>query len=409
MSKNKEFLKNIHIADFEYLLPEKRIAKYPLGERDQSKLLVYRNGAMSHTVFSNLPAILTPGDVLVFNNTRVIPARLKFKKTTGANIEIFCLEPVEPSEYQVAFQSHRCTWKCIVGNLKKWKDGALTKEIDTGLRCIRLNAVKVADFKTHQYIEFTWDDDSLSFSEIIEIAGVTPIPPYLNRESEAIDYERYQTVYSKIKGSVAAPTAGLHFTKKLLRQLESNGMTSTEVTLHVGAGTFKPVQTDSIEEHEMHTEFFSVSADTLRLLMENHEKIVAVGTTTLRTLESLYWIGIKLNMGLFEIDNLLHLNQWDAYKLEATLSYSEAINILFEHVKSKGMTHLYATTQILIAPGYNIQSIKALITNFHQPKSTLLLLVATIVGSDWKKLYDYAMNHDFRFLSYGDSSILYLS
>jgi S-adenosylmethionine:tRNA ribosyltransferase-isomerase len=408
MYKNKEFLKNIHISDFDYPLPAERIAKYPLGERDQSKLLVYRYGAISHMAFSNLPAILSPGDLLVFNNTRVIPARLKFKKTTGANIEIFCLEPVEPAEYQVSFQSHRCTWKCIVGNLKKWKDGALTKVIDTGLRCIRLNAVKTEDFKTHQYIEFTWDDDSLSFSEIIELAGVTPIPPYLNRESKAIDYERYQTVYSKIKGSVAAPTAGLHFTEKSFRQLGSNGMTSTEVTLHVGAGTFKPVQTDSIEEHEMHTEFFSVSADTLRLLMENHEKIVAVGTTTLRTLESLYWIGIKLNMGLFEIDNLLHLYQWDAYKLEATLSYSEAINILFEYVKSKGMTHLYATTQILIAPGYSIQSIKALITNFHQPKSTLLLLVATIVGSDWKKIYDYAMNHDFRFLSYGDSSILYL-
>jgi S-adenosylmethionine:tRNA ribosyltransferase-isomerase len=400
----KELVANICISEYDYQLPDERIAKYPLAERDLSKLLVYRKGNISQTVFNHLPELLEPSDLLVFNNTRVIPARLKFIKSTGAHIEIFCLEPVEPSEYQISFQSHRCTWKCIVGNLRKWKDNILIKEIYHNGRTICLEASKIANFQSFQHVEFTWDDNSLTFAEIIELAGVTPIPPYLNRESEAIDTERYQTVYSKIKGSVAAPTAGLHFTDKVLEQLNT-----TAVTLHVGAGTFKPVQTETIAGHEMHTEFFSVSLQSLRLLVKKHGNIVAVGTTTLRVLESLYWIGVKLKNGEYTGGVQLHVNQWDAYKLEGLLSYSESINILINHLESSNQSEIFATTQILIAPGYRIKSIRALITNFHQPKSTLLLLVSAIIGSDWQKVYNYAMKNDFRFLSYGDSSILFVS
>jgi len=407
MYQNPTFVKNIRIADFDYNLPEALISKYPLKERDHSKLLVYQNGDITVSKFNQLPDLIDPEHLLVFNNTRVIPARLKFKKTTGANIEIFCLEPVDPSEYQLAFQSHRCTWKCIVGNLKKWKDDELIRELNLNNTNIKLRALKVKDFKTFQHIEFSWDG-SLNYSEIIELAGVTPIPPYLNRESEDIDRERYQTVYSSIKGSVAAPTAGLHFTETLLDKMKSMGIAEAKVTLHVGAGTFKPVQSELVTEHEMHTEFFSVSSKTLELLTEKHEKIIAIGTTTLRTLESLYWLGMKVKMGLVNNSDLLHLNQWEPYEINPTLSYPEAIKTLLDHLQKKEMKELYATTQIMIIPGYQIRSVKALITNFHQPKSTLLLLVAALIGNDWKKVYDYALNNDFRFLSYGDSSLLYV-
>jgi S-adenosylmethionine:tRNA ribosyltransferase-isomerase len=409
MIKPDEFLKNIHISDFDYPLPEARIAKYPLKDRDASKLLIYRDEEVSQTVFSNLPDLLTPDDLLVFNNTRVIPARLKFKKPTGAAIEIFCLEPVFPSEYEEAFRSHKPVWKCIVGNLKKWKDDILYNEIFYNGHAINLYANKIADFKTYQHIAFSWDDTSLTFAEIIELAGVTPIPPYLNRESEDIDQYRYQTVYSKIKGSVAAPTAGLHFTEQLFQKISSKESTIAEVTLHVGAGTFKPIQTGSITEHEMHTEYFSVSLKTLMLIIKKYGNIISVGTTTLRTLESLYWLGIKIHNKLIRSNNPLHINQWDAYTLEASLSFTESIEVLSDYLIKNNLAELIATTQIMIVPGYKIRSIKALITNFHQPKSTLLLLVAGIVGTDWKKVYNYAMENDFRFLSYGDSSILYLT
>lgn len=405
MINRPEALKNIHIADYDYVLPDERIAKYPLAERDQSKLLVYRNGTIVEKQFSQLAAILEPGDALIFNNTRVIPARLKFQKATGANIEIFCLEPIDPADYQVAFQSHQCTWKCIVGNLKKWKDETLVKTIDNNGKPLNLNAVKIANYQTHQYIRFSWDDDVLTFSEVIELAGVTPIPPYLHRESEAIDRDRYQTVYSRIKGSVAAPTAGLHFTDTVLKELTNKGMSLAELTLHVGAGTFKPVQSETIVDHEMHTEFFSIGKQTLKDLIRNHGKVVAVGTTTLRTLESLYWLGIKVGNGITE--EVPHLSQWDAYELEGKLTYTEALQYLVNYLESKGLDEFFATTQIMIAPGYTVRSIKALITNFHQPKSTLLLLVSAITGEHWKNIYQYAMENDFRFLSYGDSSILF--
>lgn len=405
MISKPETLRNIHIADYDYLLPDERIAKYPLAERDQSKLLVYRDGTITEHQFWQLPGIIAPNQTLVFNNTRVIPARLKFRKPTGALIEIFCLEPVDPAEYQVAFQSHQCTWKCIVGNLKKWKDDNLTQTFEAGDRSVTLTATKTEDHRTYQYIRFSWDDTNLTFSQVIEMVGVTPIPPYLHRESEAIDRDRYQTVYSRIKGSVAAPTAGLHFTDNLLKKLTEQGTSLSELTLHVGAGTFKPVQSETITDHEMHTEFFSISAQALKNLIANHGNIIAVGTTTLRTLESLYWLGIKIEN---VTDTVPHLNQWDAYELAGNIPYTVALQNLLNYMNSRGLTEFYATTQIMIAPGYKIRSIKALITNFHQPKSTLLLLVSAIAGEHWKDIYTYAMEHDFRFLSYGDSSIIYL-
>lgn len=407
MIHKPEALKNIHIADYDYVLPEERIAKYPLTERDQSKLLVYQNNTILLKKFYQLPEIIQSEDFLVFNNTKVIPARLKFRKTTGAFIEIFCLEPVEPAEYQLAFQSQRCIWKCMVGNLKKWKDGTLTKEIEVNGKLMVVEATKLEDYKTHQHIKFSWSNEKLTFSEVIDLAGITPIPPYLNRESEALDRERYQTVYSRIKGSVAAPTAGLHFTEQLLKTLTHHGVKLAELTLHVGAGTFKPVQTEVISDHEMHTEYFSVNFQTLQHLIKNHGHIISVGTTTLRTLESLYWMGVKLNKGLLSGQTIFHVNQWDAYELEGKLSYTEALQILLDYMKSLELKEFYATTQIMIAPGYEIRSIKALITNFHQPKSTLLLLVSAITGKNWKAIYEYALTNNFQFLSYGDSSIIF--
>jgi S-adenosylmethionine:tRNA ribosyltransferase-isomerase len=404
MYQNPTFIKNIQISEYDYNLPEERIAKYPLTERDQSKILIYKNGKVEVSVFNKLPELLSPDHLLVFNNTRVIPARLKFNKATGASIEIFCLEPVEPAEYERAFQSRRCVWKCIVGNLKKWKSDILIKAVDGKM----LQARKIKDFKTHQYIEFTWDDSNLSFSEIIELIGVTPIPPYLNRESEEVDRDRYQTVYSSIKGSVAAPTAGLHFTDSLLQSLNTRGITQAHLTLHVGAGTFKPVQSNSVHEHEMHTEFFAIALETVKLLINKHKSIVAVGTTSLRTLESLYWLGIKIKNDLLDKSSL-HLNQWEPYELRGTLTYPEALEVICEYMRKKELTTLYATTRIMIVPGYQIRSSQALITNFHQPKSTLLLLIAAAIGSDWRRVYDYALNNDFRFLSYGDSSLLFMN
>jgi S-adenosylmethionine:tRNA ribosyltransferase-isomerase len=412
MVNNKDLIQYISISEYDYLLPDERIAKYPLEERDQSKLLIYKDGAISETAFTQLPELLSQNELLVFNSTKVIPARLKFRKSTGAAIEIFCLEPIDPKEYQMSFQSNKCTWKCIVGNLKKWKDHELQKEIAAEVSSIILKATKIADHGTYQYIEFTWNSDQ-SFSEIIDMAGVTPIPPYLNRETEEIDRDRYQTVYSRTQGSVAAPTAGLHFTNYMLNRLRSQHIDINEVTLHVGAGTFKPVQTDDVRDHEMHTEYFSVPKETISQLFKHHGKIVAVGTTTLRTLESLYWLGVKINnagSGFFEAeqDRVWHIDQWDAYRLEGNLSYPEAMKVLLNLLDKKGSRELYATTQIMIVPGYRIRSIHALITNFHQPKSTLLLLISAITGNKWKDIYRYALDRQFRFLSYGDSSILYV-
>ncbi len=393
---------NIKIEDYIYDLPEDRIAKYPLNQRDSSKLLIYNKGKISKDFFANINRYADFNSTFVFNNTKVIQARLKFFKETGAQIEIFCLEPVDPSDYVLAFQqTKKVAWKCIVGNLKKWKDKILKKVITVGNDKVELNATKRNQDGNAQIIEFTWNNNKFTFSEILENIGVTPIPPYLNRESESVDKDRYQTIYSKLKGSVAAPTAGLHFTDEVLNKLKNKNIHIEEVTLHVGAGTFKPVKSETIDEHEMHTEHFVVKKSTIENLLKS-EKIVVVGTTSVRTIESLYWMGVKL------IENKIlysHITQWEVYELP-NLSKQESLNALLNYMNENSIDEIDASTQIMIFPGYKFKLVDVLITNFHQPKSTLLLLIAAFIGDDWEKVYDYALNNDFRFLSYGDSSIL---
>ncbi len=395
--------RNIRIEDYSYQLPDERIAKYPLTERDQSQLLVYKNGEVSKNLFSYVDDYIESNSTLVFNNTKVIQARLKFAKSTGAQIEIFCLEPIEPSDYVLAFQqTERITWKCIVGNLKKWKTGDLIQKINIQGSEIELKAAKKESAGNSQLIEFTWNGSGITFSEILESIGNTPIPPYLNRDSESIDKDRYQTIYSKQKGSVAAPTAGLHFTQRVLDKLKSKHVCIEEVTLHVGAGTFKPVKSETIDEHEMHTEHFVVTKDNLENLIRS-KNIITVGTTSVRTIESLYWLGVKLiENGTLDA----HISQWEAYELPNSISKNEALQALVDYLHKRNLHHLHASTQIMIFPGYSFKLVNKLITNFHQPKSTLLLLIAAFIGKDWKKVYDFALNNDFRFLSYGDSSIL---
>jgi len=394
---------NIRIEEYSYELPDSRIAKYPLEQRDQSQLLVYNQGEVGKDQFLNIDRYFDSDTTCVFNNTKVIQARLKFYKETGAQIEIFCLEPIEPSDYVLAFQqTEKITWKCIVGNLKKWKDQDLRKSILINNTEIELKASKVTGEGNAQIIEFTWNNKNYTFSEILENIGLTPIPPYLNRESEIIDKDRYQTIYSKLKGSVAAPTAGLHFTDKVLNKLKENQINFEEVTLHVGAGTFIPVKSETINDHEMHTEHFVVIKSTIENLLKS-KKIVAIGTTSVRTIESLYWLGIKL----LESDNFdTHISQWEAYKLSTNISKTDALKALLNYMDNMNIEELHASTQIMIFPGYNFKMVDVLITNFHQPKSTLLLLIAAFIGNGWKKVYDFALNNDFRFLSYGDSSIL---
>lgn len=394
---------NIRIEDYSYNLPDEKIAKYPLQERDQSQLLVYNQGDISKDNFINLNNYIDSDSTLVFNNTKVIQARLAFNKSTGAKIEIFCLEPIEPADYNLAFQeTEKLKWKCIVGNLKKWKSGKLSKRISVENTEIDLQAERISSDANSHIIEFTWNNDSINFSQILENVGVTPIPPYLNRESETIDKDRYQTIYSKLKGSVAAPTAGLHFTERTLEKLKQKNISIAEVTLHVGAGTFKPVKTETIDEHEMHTEHFIINKKTIENLKKAN-KIVAVGTTSVRTIESIYWLGVKL---LTNQSFESHISQWEAYKLENNISKIDALNAIVQFMDSKNIDQIDASTQIMIFPGYTFKMVDVLITNFHQPKSTLLLLIAAFIGENWKNAYDFALNNEFRFLSYGDSSIL---
>jgi len=395
----------IHIADYTYVLPDERIAKYPLKNRDASKLLIYRNDNISHTIFSDLPEILPENSLLIFNNSKVIRARLKFRKETGATIEIFCLEPVEPVDVQQAFETMKpVQWRCIVGNAKKWKQGLLQKEIKVNGETIVVKAEKNIQYGQSFIIKFSWSKNNISFADIIENMGTIPIPPYLNRKSEEIDDKRYQTVYSKHKGSVAAPTAGLHFTDDLLKKISVSGATIRNITLHVGAGTFKPVQSETIADHEMHTEHFVVEASVVKEILKNKEKIIAVGTTSVRTIESLYWLGVKL---LEREDIRNGISQWDPYNLPDNYSEAEALNALLSYMTENNLTYFNSKTAIIIVPGYRFRLVKTLITNFHQPKSTLLLLIGAFIGNNWKKVYDYALKNDFRFLSYGDSSILF--
>ncbi|NDV59525.1 S-adenosylmethionine:tRNA ribosyltransferase-isomerase [Bacteroides sp. 519] len=403
----KQAPKHIKISDYNYCLPDERIAKYPLPQRDRSKLLIYRGGDIQEEVFSSLPQYLPEGSLMIFNNTKVIQARLHFRKETGALIEVFCLEPISPNDYVLNFQqTHRAAWLCMIGNLKKWKEGKLYKQITVKGYEITLTATRGESRGTSHWVDFSWDNTAVTFADILEVFGELPIPPYLNRETQDSDKETYQTVYSKIKGSVAAPTAGLHFTPEVFNSLKARHIECEELTLHVGAGTFKPVKSEEIEGHEMHTEYISVSKDTIKKLIAYNGEAIAVGTTSVRTLESLYYIGSTLYQNQEAGEEELHVKQWQPYEQLVNISVVEALQSIVAYLDAHGMETLHSSTQIIIAPGYQYKIVKGIVTNFHQPQSTLLLLVSAFIGDDWHKVYKYALEHDFRFLSYGDSSLL---
>lgn len=400
-------IKHIRIKDFDYPLPDDRIAKFPLPERDHSKLLVYRQGCVSEDHFYHLPAYLPAGALVVCNNTKVIQARLHFRKETGALIEVFLLEPFAPADYEQMFQRRgHCEWLCLVGNLKKWKEGTLRLAVTMGGIQVVLTATRLETHATSHRVAFDWDNPQVSWAELLEAVGELPIPPYLNRATEESDKETYQTVYSKIKGSVAAPTAGLHFTDRVLADLDAHGLEREELTLHVGAGTFKPVKSEEIEGHTMHTEFISVGRRTLERLIAHDGEAIAVGTTSVRTLESLYYMGAKLIARPDLSEEQLHVTQWEPYETHPEVTTVEALRALLDYLDRHDLPALHSSTQIIIVPGYQFHVVKMLVTNFHQPQSTLLLLVSAFVKGDWQKIYDYALAHDFRFLSYGDSSLI---
>lgn len=415
--------KHIHISDYNYDLPDSRIAKFPVSPRDTSKLLVYRHGEISDDIFYNLPKYLPQKSLMVFNNTKVIQARMHFRKETGALIEVFLMEPAAPTDYELMFQTRgECSWLCMVGNLKKWKEGSLVRNFDVAGSTINFKATMrrdIIDAKsggTNYWVDFAWDNPQVSFAEILDAVGELPIPPYLNRETQDSDKTTYQTVYSKIKGSVAAPTAGLHFTDKVLAAIDAAGVRREELTLHVGAGTFKPVKSEEIDGHTMHTEYVCVRRDTLQTLLDYDCCAIAVGTTSVRTLESLYYMGVKLEANPDAAEEDLHVCQWEPYeKADGTpvdgnlidgITPQKAISNIIAWLDKNNLKTLHSSTQIIIAPGYEYKIVKVLVTNFHQPHSTLLLLVSAFLKGDWRNVYDYALSHDFRFLSYGDSSIL---
>ena len=400
--------RHIKIKDYTYSLPEERIAKYPVAKRDESKLLVYNKGVISHDVFKNIPQYLDAGSLLIYNNTKVIQARIHFHKETGALIEVFLLEPYSPHDYEQVFQSrNRCSWVCLVGNLKKWKTGRLTRVINVTGSDVLLSIEKKGESGIGHVIEFSWEGD-VCFSEILDAIGELPIPPYLNRDTEESDKTTYQTVYSKIKGSVAAPTAGLHFTDAVLQDIAAHDIECDEVTLHVGAGTFKPVKSEEIEGHEMHREFISVRRSTIENIIAHGGKVTAVGTTSVRTLESLYYIGCNImsHPDIEDEEALSISDQWTPYDTPQEVDTVEALQAIVGWMNRQGISTLHTSTKIIIAPGYRYHVVEKLITNFHQPQSTLLLLVSAFIGEDWRRVYDYALDNDFRFLSYGDSSLL---
>ena len=399
---------SLHIKDYDYTLPDGRIARYPLVQRDTSKLLIYRQGEIMEGCFNRLPDYLPEKSLMVFNNTRVIQARLLFRKTTGACIEIFCLEPAIPVDYALNFQQkNRCSWYCLVGNLKKWRGGLLQLTVRIKDENIQLSAEHKTTTGDRHLITFSWDHPSCTFADMLEAAGQLPIPPYLHRKTETSDLLTYQTVYSKIKGSVAAPTAGLHFTPQVLASLKAKGIGMAEITLHVGAGTFMPVKTETIGEHTMHTEYFSVQRHTVRQLLDHIGHIIAVGTTSVRTLESLYHIGVVLSINPDATAEDLVICQWAPYETKMPrITPEESFKHILHYMDRKRLDQLVSATQIMIVPGYTFRMIQGMITNFHQPQSTLLLLVSAFVKGNWKEIYHYALTHDFRFLSYGDSSLL---
>lgn len=397
----------ISIEEYAYTLNNERIAKYPLSKRDESKLLLFNEKTIDEDIFKNISTHLPENSLLVANNTKVIRARLEFFKPTGARIEIFCLEPHSPADYSISFAANsNCEWHCIVGNLRKWKTGTLKKEIIINENSTILRIELIKSLADSHIIKFYWDNPLLTFSEILEHSGNIPIPPYLNREAEEDDLSTYQTVYSKHKGSVAAPTAGLHFTDTVFLSLIKKGIKLHEVTLHVGAGTFKPVKSESIGNHKMHTEHFIITKETIPPLLKHLNNITAVGTTSVRTLESLYWLGVKIIEGNLNIENEVHINQWEAYDFPQNISVNDALSKVHELVMLSNKNQINASTAIMIAPGYKFRVVNNIITNFHQPKSTLLLLISAFVGERWKDIYNYALKNNFRFLSYGDSCLL---
>lgn len=399
-------IRSICIDQYDYPLPEDRIAKYPLAERDASKLLVLKDGQLQASQFKHIGDFLPPKALLVFNETKVIRARLRFQKATGSQIEIFCLEPEE--DYQIAFSSASpVRWKCLVGNSKRWREGKLQMSLNVNGNEVVLTAERVEKNDQYSEIEFSWSPSGLPFASVLEAAGEIPLPPYLNREAEPEDRDRYQTVFARYDGSVAAPTAGLHFTKPLLQQLQHQGFELDEVTLHVGAGTFRPVATPTIGEHAMHSETIIVRKSLLENLLRHLESdIIPVGTTSTRTLESLYWIGMMLHEKGTELREL-HVEQWYPYENHPSLTTQEALHHIINYMELHQLTRIEASTALMIVPGYQMKVITGLITNFHQPKSTLLLLVSALIGDQWKKAYQYALDNGFRFLSYGDSCIFF--
>ncbi len=397
---------SVKIEDYSYPLPDERIAKYPLAERDASKLLRYEDGKVSEHIFKNIPSLLPGGSLMIFNDTKVVPARLHFRRETGAHIEIFCLEPVTPPEYNTAFAATQsCRWKCVIGNAKRWKNDALSlynPGNDELVSAMGLKAGLVERNGETGTVEFSWQDGN-PFSRVLELCGTVPIPPYLNRETESIDTERYQTLYAHIRGSVAAPTAGLHFTQAVLGAITAKGIDRENVCLHVGAGTFLPVKSSDVADHPMHREPFVVTLELLKRIRTNKGKLIAVGTTSVRTLESLYYVGVSC----IETGRPDDVGQWVPYEREYSYSLEESLDAVISYLENNGLDELKVGTRIIIVPGFRFRLVDILITNFHQPESTLILLISAFVGGDWKTIYDYALGHGFRFLSYGDSSLLF--
>ncbi len=395
----------IKIEDYNYPLDDSRIAKYPLAERDASKLLHYKDATVQEYTFRDLPSLLPAGALMVFNDTKVVPARMFFQRETGAHIEIFCLEPVSPPEYNTIFASKQsCRWKCVVGNLKRWKNDVLSlinTADDKDIAELDLRASLVQKEGNTAVVEFTWNT-GVPFSNVLDMAGNVPIPPYLNRDTEAIDLERYQTLYARVRGSVAAPTAGLHFTQRVLDGIAGKGIDINDVCLHVGAGTFLPVKSSNVADHPMHREPFVVSVELLKKLRDRNRPVIAVGTTSVRTLESLYYAGVDC----IESGAPKDIGQWVPYEREYPYSIEESLEALIEYLQSNGLEELKLGTRIIIVPGFRFRLVDYLVTNFHQPESTLILLVSAFVKGDWRRIYDYALTHGFRFLSYGDSSLL---
>lgn len=398
----------IDLKEYDYDLPDERIALYPVEERDLSQLLIYKGKNISKDVFRNLIDYLPSDSLLVFNNTRVIRARILFNKTTGASIELLCLEPITPSQYELSFSSYEpVEWKCIIGNLKKWKAGCISTPFIVNGKKYKLSAERLLEEEDTWRIRFSWNCSRMSFAQVIENVGHVPLPPYIKRNDEETDISRYQTVYSSIKGSVAAPTAGLHFSEELLKSFNEKGLATSEITLHVGAGTFRPIKSSRISDHMMHCEQFSVSRHTIELLKSYHTRIIAVGTTSVRTLESLYWLGVKLMTNDIDSGSDLKLGQWEAYYIKKNVSVEESMIAILKYLDVNNFTSFNSSTSIMIIPGYGFKMINGMITNFHQPKSTLLLLISAWIGDTWKDIYKFALENNFRFLSYGDSSLLF--